>query len=99
MCLRSEQSPLPATAILAPELYTLLQQIVAATMLPQDAIGTDVDIAACIDRRLQEGTNAGWRFADLPSDGEAYTRGLTAFGMMLQQTPMKTFDRMPLSGA
>ena len=64
-------------------------------MLPQESIGTEADIAACIDNRLLEGTNAGWRFADLPADGEAYTRGLTIFATMLQQTPMKTFDLMP----
>ena len=79
---------------LTPELYALLEQI-TATMLPQDGIGTDADIAACIDRRLLEGTNAGWRFADLPPDGEAYQRGLTAFATMLQQTPMKAFEHMP----
>ncbi len=83
-----------ADRFLPPELYLLLEQI-TATMLPQESIGTEADIAACIDNRLLEGTNAGWRFADLPADGEAYTRGLTIFATMLQQTPMKTFDLMP----
>ena len=79
---------------LSTDLYATLRQVVS-TVLPQDAIGTDVDIAACIDLRLREGTNAGWRFADLPSDGEAYRQGLTIFAKMLEQTPMKIFERMP----
>lgn len=83
-----------AARYLPQELYTLLQEIVTS-LLPQDAIGTTVDLAACIDDRLHTGKNAGWRFADLPSDGEAYVRGLTVFSTMLQQTPMKTFGRMP----
>ena len=83
-----------AERYLQPNLYATLQQVVSA-MLPQDVIGTHVDIAACIDLRLREGTNAGWRFADLPSDGEAYTQGLTIFAKMLEQTPMKLFERMP----
>lgn len=80
---------------LSPELYGLLQQITAA-ILPQEAIGTGVDIAGTIDQRLKQGKTAGWRFADLPEDGEAYRRGLTVFADMLQQTPMKMFDRMPV---
>jgi len=74
--------------------YALLQELVNA-ILPQGAVGTGVDIADGIDRRLAEGSNAGWRFAELPEDGEAYRRGLTIFETMLQQTPMKTFGRMP----
>ena len=84
----------PAQRYLSPEQYGTLQQVVAA-VLPQDAIGTDVDIPAYIDLRLREGTNAGWRFADLPSDGEAYRQGLSIFAKMLEQTPMKLFERMP----
>ena len=90
-----EERVKPATSskrFLRPELYALLQQI-TATLLPQESIGTGADMAACIDQRLLEGTNAGWRFADLPADGEAYTRGLTLFAAMLQQTPL-TFERM-----
>ena len=83
-----------AQRFLPDELYALLEQI-TSTVLPQGSIGTEVDIAGAIDRRLSQNKNAGWRFADLPEDGEAYVRGLTAFSTMLQQTPMKMFDRMP----
>jgi hypothetical protein len=79
---------------LAADLYTLLQQVIAA-VLPQDVIGTNVDIAAAIDHRLSEGTNAGWRFADLPPDGEAYRQGLSIFARTLDQTSGKVFETMP----
>ena len=84
----------PGERFLPAPLFTLLQQI-TATILPQSAVGTQVDIAAGIDQRLLAGKNAGWRFADLPADGEAYRKGLTVFAAMLQQTPMKTFEGMP----
>ena len=79
---------------LGAELYALLQQIVAA-ILPQNGIGTEVDIAGVIDQRLASRSGIGWRYAELPEDGEAYRRGLTVFAEMLQQTPMKTFAAMP----
>ena len=86
----------PAQRYLSPDLYATLQQVVSA-VLPQDAIGTDVDIAASIDVRLRDGVGSGWRFADLPADGEAYRQGLTVFAKMLEETPMKSFDKMPPS--
>ena len=54
-------------------------------MVPQD--GPDdpggpryrVDIAGEIDRRIAGGTGNGWRYADMPPDGDAYRRGLAAF--------------------
>jgi hypothetical protein len=86
----------PAQRYLQPDQYATLQQIVNV-VLPQNAVGTDVDLAGAIDKRLADGTNAGWRFADLPADGEAYRQGLDIFSKMLEQTPMKFFDRMPPS--
>ena len=84
----------PTERFLAPDLYALLEQI-TSTLLPQDVIGTQADVAACIDRRLLEGTNAGWRYADLPSDGEAYKRALTLFAEMLRTMEVETFDHLP----
>lgn len=93
--LEQRAEPITGERYLSPVLYSLLEQI-TATMLPQQAIGTGVDIAGTIDQRLSKGKNAGWRFADLPEDGEAYRKGLTVFADMLQQTPSKSFDRMPV---
>lgn len=83
-----------SSRFLSSEHYTLLEEIVCA-VLPQSATGTHVDIADAIDRRLESGTNNGWRYAVLPPDPEAYRQGLTVFHHMLQQTPMKTFAAMP----
>ena len=53
-------------------------------LIPQD--GPDdpggaryrVDIAGEIDRRVAGGNGNGWRYAEQPTDGEAYRRGLAA---------------------
>ena len=64
-------------------------------VLPQDRVETGVDLADAIDRRLAAGTNAGWRFATLPPDGEAYREGLVALRTTLAATPMKSLEDMP----
>lgn len=93
--LEQRANPEPRTSrFLLDEEFAQLGQLVDA-ILPQTVVGTAVDIADTIDRRLQAGKNAGWRYASLPSDGEAYRQGLKALFGMLQQTPMKTFVAMP----
>lgn len=92
--LEERAKPITGERFLSPDLYALLQQI-TATILPQDAVGTGVDVAAAIDQRLGQGKSPGWRFAVLPEDGEAYRQGLTVFARMLQQTPGKSFEHMP----
>jgi gluconate 2-dehydrogenase gamma chain len=92
--LEQRADPIQAPQYLSPELYAVLQQVIAV-ILPQGAIGTNVDIAAVIDQRLAQDKNSGWRFAELPPDGDAYRRGLSIFAAMLAQTPMKQLDRMP----
>jgi gluconate 2-dehydrogenase gamma chain len=94
--LEQRAEPIVAPQYLSAELYATLQQVIAV-ILPQDAIGTSVDIAAAIDQRLAQDKSSGWRFADLPRDGEAYRVGLTIFAAMLAQTPMKQLDHMPQS--
>lgn len=93
--LEERAAPAAGERFLSPELFGLLEQLTDA-ILPQEAIGTGVNIAGAIDQRLAKGKSAGWRFAELPEDGEAYRRGLTVFSAMLQQTPMKTFAAMPV---
>ena len=93
--LTERAAPASYTPYLDTEHMAMLRSLVDA-ILPQAAIGTEVNIAEAIDRRLSAGENAGWRFAVLPPDGEAYRQGLTALHTMLQQTPMKTFERMPV---
>ena len=93
--LEQRANPEPRTTrFLTDEEFAQLQQLVDV-ILPQGTVGTAVDIADGIDRRLQTGKNAGWRYANLPPDGEAYRQGLKALFGMLRQTPMKTFVAMP----
>ncbi len=72
-----------------PQFFTADERVTLAAlcdaMVPQD--GPDdpaggryrVDIAGEIDRRIHGGTGNGWRYADMPADGESYRRGLAAF--------------------
>lgn len=94
--LEARANPPAYTRFLDDEAYTVLETVVNI-LLPQDSAGTDVDLAEAIDRRLAAGTNAGWRFATLPSDGEAYRAGLIALQKTLASTPMKSFEHMPPS--
>jgi hypothetical protein len=75
--LEERASPVAHTRYLVPELYAVLQQVVD-TILPQGVLGTQVDIAVAMDKRLADGKGDGWRFADLPANGEAYRVGLGA---------------------
>ncbi len=93
--LEQRANPEPrASRFLTDEEFAQLQELVDA-ILPQGTAGTSVDIADAIDRRLQSGKTAGWRYATLPADGEAYRQGLRSLFGMLQHTPMKTFIAMP----
>lgn len=65
------------------------------TMLPQEAIGTDVRIAEAIDARLGENSGIGWRFAELPPDREAYERGLEAVAEILKADGMESWESLP----
>ena len=93
--LESRAEPAPYKPFLDAGHMAMLRTLVEV-ILPQAMAGTGVDIAEAIDRRLAAGENAGFRYAVLPPDGEAYRRGLTVLYQMLEQTPMKTFERMPL---
>ena len=54
----------------AAELLTL--RSLAARVVPNAGL----DLAACVDRQLEEGKGDGWRFAVLPPDQEAWHKGL-----------------------
>ena len=60
----------------AAELATMAA--VCDAMVPQDHVATPIDIAGEIDRRLADGGGDGWRYAQMPPDGEAHRRGLAA---------------------
>ena len=54
------------------QLQTL--RTVAARVVPQT--GCSIDLAARLDAQLAAGKGDGWRFADMPSDREAYAQAL-----------------------
>lgn len=65
--------PGDAPRALSPAQRELLTAVLAR-VVPQRA--TDIDLAARIDAALGAGLGDGWRYAGLPSDAEAYRRGL-----------------------
>jgi hypothetical protein len=47
-----------------------------ARLIPQDDRTHPVDLAGAVDERLARGHCDGWRYSQMPPDGEAYRRGL-----------------------
>lgn len=82
------------TRFLSDEELATLQEVVE-TILPQGRVGTNVNLAESIDRRLADGKSAGWRFAVLPPDGEAYRRGLRALRQWVVATSRTALKDMP----
>lgn len=70
------------TAPAAPHFFDLptyaTLEALCARLIPQPERALPVQLAGDIDRRLANGETDGWRYADMPRDGEAYTRGLRA---------------------
>ena len=68
------------TATPALQFFTMLQmatlRAAAARLVPQRENSEPINIAAEIDGRLTNALGNGWRFASLPPDEHAYTRGL-----------------------
>ena len=79
-CRAIADDPAYAPALLTQkQLQTL--RAVADCVVPQT--GQAIDLAARLDARLASGKGDGWRFADLPPDGQAYAAaldGLADFG-------------------
>ncbi|MBA3438546.1 MAG: gluconate 2-dehydrogenase subunit 3 family protein [Pyrinomonadaceae bacterium] len=57
-------------------------------LIPQPDREHPIDVAVCIDKRLAEGTGNGWRYDSMPSDEEAYRRGLRG----LDETAQAMFE-------
>jgi gluconate 2-dehydrogenase gamma chain len=62
-------------------------QLVCNQLIPQET-EEQIDLAGPIDERLANGTTNGWRYDDLPNDGEAYRLFLTG----INQTAEALFD-------
>ncbi len=75
-----------------PKFFNLEQfkrfQQVCNQLIPQST-EANIDLAGPIDERLANGTTNGWRYNDLPNDGDAYRLFLTG----IDQTAEALFDQ------
>lgn len=72
---------------LSADQFAVLSQI-AARLLPQTDRAMPIDCAGEFDRRLRAGMiGDGWRYADLPPDADAHSRGLA----LVDQTSQARF--------
>jgi hypothetical protein len=55
--------------------FTTLRAV-CARLIPQPERATPIDLASAIDERLAGGKSDGWRYANMPPDGETHRRGL-----------------------
>ncbi len=71
-------------------------------LIPQPNSRKAVDVAGCLDSILEEGKGNGWRYNEMPTDNEAFTKGLygideTAelmFGEAFQQLDITKQDQV-----
>lgn len=70
------------------EQYHLLS-VVCDLLLDQKSGNRIVEIAYYIDQRLTENKKDGWRYNNMPPDGDMYRLGLTG----IQESSMKMFDK------
>lgn len=81
------------SAMSLPQLRTL--RAIADRVVPQT--GPAIDLAARIDAQLAAGKDDGWRFADLPSDRDAYAMaldGLAGFDALTEQEQQAGLTRL-----
>lgn len=73
-----------------------LLESVVSHLLPQDdrVPESRIPIVPWIDRRLAEGRTPGYRFTDMPPDGNAYQLGLQAIDAMARQVHGKPFREL-----
>lgn len=83
---------IPPIRFFTPE-ETRLMEAIVAHILPQDdrLPARRIPIVPRIDERLHSGRTAGYRFAKMPPDGEAYRLGFQAIGQMAVQSHGRPF--------
>jgi hypothetical protein len=88
----SRLEPPPTIRFFTDEQVRLLECI-CEHLLPQDDrdLSRRIPIVPYIDQRLYEKRIPGFRFANMPSDGEAYELGLRAIDSMAQELLNKEF--------
>ena len=68
-------APAHQPTFFSPDEFALLTAV-CDRLVPQQA-AERIDMAGPIDKRLTDGEGDGWRYNDMPPDGEAYRLGLS----------------------
>ena len=74
--------------------FALLQAI-CDRLIPKDELDMAIDIAGSIDKRLAQNGSDGWRYDSMPTDGEAYKRGLAGVNETAQSRFQQPFQQLP----
>ena len=67
-------APVQPPTFFSPDELTLLRAV-CDRLVPQEAAGP-IDVAGGIDQRLAKGDSDGWRYDEMPPDGDACRQGL-----------------------
>ena len=70
-----------------------LLRAIGDRLIPQDR-PERIDIVRGIDERLTLGKTDGWRYDDMPADGDAYKRGLTGVNETAQALYQQPFGQL-----
>jgi hypothetical protein len=86
---------IPPIRFFTPEEAGLMEAI-AAHLLPQDdrMPSRRIPIVPGIDKRLHEGRTAGYRYAAMPPDGDAYRLGFQAIERMARHSYARAFRQL-----
>jgi hypothetical protein len=73
-----------------------LMELIASHVLPQDdrLASRRIPIVPAIDERLHKGLTAGYRFAKMPPDGDAYRKGFKAIEQMSRHAHQRPFGEL-----
>jgi hypothetical protein len=73
-----------------------LMEVLAAHILPQDdrEASHRIPIVPRIDERLHKGQIPGYRFSNMPADGDAYRLGFQAIDRIASQSYGRTFQQL-----
>ena len=74
---RLHKAPIAVPRFFDEATFTTLRAV-CARLVPQPDRAQPIDLAGPIDGRLAQGEGDGWRYDQMPPDGEAHRRGLQA---------------------
>lgn len=87
---RLNQPPVSEPRFFTPEQFARLRRV-CDRLIPQPE-GESIDVAGPIDERLAKQVTNGWRYDELPNDGEAYRLFLTGIDQTAEAQYDHSFD-------